>query len=299
MRTLLICHHDAPLDREGLVRWLGSFSTYVGTVVIREPHRRLRRRIAREISRVGWWRFVDVLAFRAYYALAHAPGDRQWVARELERLRVRFPVWPEAPEIAASSPNRSDVKSFISEQRPDLVVARCKSLLKEEIFSLPRLGTFVMHPGICPEYRNAHGCFWALANGDRGNVGMTLLRIDGGVDTGPVFGYFRVDAGAADTHVVLEHRAVLDHLDGIRDLLLALDAGGARPIDTRGRPSAAWGQPWLSAHVRTRMKRKRRDLVAENFPPTLIDAHVSSGEARRSAKREGGSSALGDRKVSL
>ena len=40
------------------------------------------------------------------------------------------------------------------------------------------LGTFVMHPGICPEYRNAHGCFWALANRDLARVGMTLLRAD-------------------------------------------------------------------------------------------------------------------------
>ena len=47
-----------------------------------------------------------------------------------------------------------------------------------------------MHPGICPEYRNAHGCFWALANRDLNKVGMTLLRIDKGVDTGPTFGYY-------------------------------------------------------------------------------------------------------------
>jgi len=35
-----------------------------------------------------------------------------------------------------------------------------------------------MHPGICPEYRNSHGCFWALANDDPERVGVTLLQID-------------------------------------------------------------------------------------------------------------------------
>ena len=49
---------------KGSARWLGSFSTFAGTVVIREPGGRLRKRIAREIKRVGWWRFLDVLAFR-------------------------------------------------------------------------------------------------------------------------------------------------------------------------------------------------------------------------------------------
>src|SRR5436309_328007 len=32
--------------------------------------------------------------------------------------------------------------------------------------SLPARGTFVLHTGICPEYRNAHGCFWALARSE-------------------------------------------------------------------------------------------------------------------------------------
>ncbi len=48
MRTLLICHDVAPLDREGLARWLGSFSTLAATLVIREPRRRLTKRARRE-----------------------------------------------------------------------------------------------------------------------------------------------------------------------------------------------------------------------------------------------------------
>ena len=71
--------------------------------------------------------------------------------------------------------------------QPDLAIARCKVILKREIFEIPRVGTFVMHPGICPEYRNAHGCFWALVNRDLDRVGMTLLRVDAGIDTGPVY----------------------------------------------------------------------------------------------------------------
>jgi hypothetical protein len=252
VRTLLICHDTAALDREGLVRWLASFSTFTGTVVIREPGGRLRKRVKREIARVGIPRFLDVLAFRLYYALAHAAGDRGWEQRELARLRTWFPDRPETPEMAVSSPNSPEAEAFIREHQPDLVLARCKTLLKEQIFLIPRLGTYVMHPGICPEYRNAHGCFWARANADHENVGMTLLRIDKGVDTGPVYGYFRVTADPTESHVVTQHRAVLDHLDGIRDKLLEIEAGTAEQISTDGRRSATWGQPWLSAYLRLR-----------------------------------------------
>jgi len=257
MRTVLICHHDDPLDREGLARWLGSFSTFAGSVVVREPRARLKQRIRREVSRVGFWRFLDVLAFRVYYTLAHAAGDRMWAQRELARLRAWFPDYPDAPEAIVSSPNSPESEAFIHERHPDLVIARCKTLLKEQVFTIPRLGTYVMHPGICPEYRNAHGCFWARANDDDRNVGMTLLRIDRGVDTGPVYGYFRVDANRAESHVVTQHRVVLDNLDAIRDKLLEIDAGTGERIETSGRPSATWGQPWLSTYIRMRRRAAR------------------------------------------
>ena len=262
MRTLLICHEGADLDREGLARWLGSFTTFTGTVVIREPGGRLRKRIAREIKRVGFWRFLDVLAFRVYHRLTQAAGDRRWEASELSRLRAWFPERPDAPETIVASPNAAGAQAFISARQPDLVIARCKTLLAERIFSIPPLGTYVMHPGICPEYRNAHGCFWAMASGDHANVGMTMLRIDKGVDTGPVFGYFRVDADSAESHVVTQHRVVLEHLDAIRDKLLEIEAGTATPTETAGRPSVTWGQPWLSALMRMRRSRKARALAA-------------------------------------
>jgi hypothetical protein len=289
MRTLVICHDGAGLDREGLVRWLGSFSTVAGTVVIREPGGRLRKRIAREITRVGFWRFLDVLAFRAYYALRQAPQDRRWERRELDRLRARFPDRPESPEVVVGSPNSKEAEAFIREQQPDLVIARCKTLLSERIFTIPSLGTYVMHPGICPEYRNAHGCFWAMATGDRQNVGMTMLRIDKGVDTGPVFGYFRVEADASESHIVTQHRVVLDHLDAIRDKLLAIEAGTATSLDTTGRKSATWGQPWLSAYFRMRRSsgaRAFRSSGARAFPPPLAENSASFGDTPARQRRQ-------------
>jgi hypothetical protein len=258
MRTLLICHEHAALDREGLARWLGTFSTLVGAVVIREPSGRLRKRVIREIRRVGVWRFLDVLAFRLYYRLWQNSNDRGIEGRELEWLRTRFPDRPNASETIVGSPNSVEAEAFIRRCEPDLIIARCKTLLHERIFSIPRLGAYAMHPGICPEYRNAHGCFWAMATGDAGNVGMTLLRIDAGVDTGPVFGYFRVDADPRESHVLTQHFAVLDNLDAIRDKLREIETGTAMPINTHGRRSAAWGQPWLTALVRMRAGARRR-----------------------------------------
>src|SRR5882762_1122293 len=113
MRTLLICHDAAPLDGEGLTRWLGSFSTLAGVVVIHEPRQRLRKRIARELKRIGVWRFLDVLAFRVVHRLVRATSDRKWEAQALDRLRTLFPRQPEAPEVHVSSPNSVETEAFL------------------------------------------------------------------------------------------------------------------------------------------------------------------------------------------
>ncbi|MOA28997.1 phosphoribosylglycinamide formyltransferase [compost metagenome] len=40
--------------------------------------------------------------------------------------------------------------------------------------------------GITPRYRGVHGGYWALANRDRENCGVTVHLVDKGIDTGGV-----------------------------------------------------------------------------------------------------------------
>ncbi len=250
MRTLLICHHDNPLNREVLPGFLDSSSDLVGVVVIHETRGRLARRLAFEWRR-SHLRMFDVLAFRLYYRLRLAAADRSWVAARVEAERRRYPAPASLAVFETDDPNSQATHAFIASLAPDLTLARCKTLLRPEIFDLPRLGTYVVHPGICPEYRNAHGCFWALAQRDLERVGATLLRIDSGVDTGPIFAYYRADFDeCAESHVVIQHRVVFDNLHRIAEDLQRIGRGDAQPIDVSGRTSAAWGQPRLSDYRR-------------------------------------------------
>lgn len=260
VRTLLICHDGSRLSQLAMPRWLASFSELAGIIVLRETDERVRKRVRREIQRVGRLRFLDVLAFRAYYRLFLAGQDRRWEDARLAELYALYPpIPPGTPVLIAESPNSKEAEAFIRAAAPDILIARCKTLLAKRIFTIPATGTFVMHPGICPEYRNAHGSFWALANDDLANVGMTLLKIDAGVDTGPTYAYYSYPFDERhESHVVIQNRVVFDNLPALRDKLLAIHRGQATPLDISGRRSAEWGQPWLSAHWRWKAHAKRR-----------------------------------------
>jgi hypothetical protein len=268
----LICHHDAPLHSAGLTRWLASWAEPVGVVVVHEPKTLRWKRLRRERRRVGLARLLDVTAFRAYYRLFLARADEAWKRRQLESLEQRYaPAGGDLPTLRTQSPNSAESEAFLREHRPDIVLALCKNMLAERIFTIPTHGTFVCHPGICPEYRNAHGCFWALASDDLDRVGLTLLRIDRGIDTGPVLGYYSYAFDELrESHIVIQHRVLLDKLDALADTLRAVIAGTARPISTAGRASREWGQPWLSTYLR--WKRRARRRAARRRPGVAAEA---------------------------
>ena len=243
----MICHHDEPINRLGVARWLASFSELSGIIEIHEPGRRLWRRVRREFRRVG-------------PRLVLSARDRAFEAAALERLSATYPpLDPRTPVLVTHDPNSAEVVAFMRGLAPDVVLARCKTLLKKDVYSLPARGTFVLHTGICPEYRNAHGCYWALAHDDLSKVGATLLQIDDGVDTGPIYGYFsyRYDEVAESPGMIYD-RVVLENLEAIRQRLVDIVAGRVRPLDTSGRRSATWGQPWLTKYLRWKLRARKR-----------------------------------------
>lgn len=257
---VLICHEQDSLDTQGLASWLGNTLELAGLIIIRDTPGRLWRASRREIRRVGWLRFLDVMAFRAYARVRLARADAAWKTEAIARLTERYPAdLSSVPRIVVSSPNSGEARDFLLGLAPDAVIARCKVILKREIFEVPRVGTFVLHPGICPEYRNAHGCFWALVNRDLTRVGMTLLKVDEGIDTGPVYLHGTCDIDEwGESHSVIQYRAVVDNLDAIGDVLLALCRGEAVPaVDIAGRHSATWGQPQLTKYLRWKWTARR------------------------------------------
>jgi hypothetical protein len=259
-RTVLICHSAATLNRYGLPLWLNSFSDLAAVVLIDETRKRKWQRIKYQFKRDGLFKLFDVMLMKAYYvATSMKNADHAKESRLLERLQSTYPCTSDIKEFRTTNPNNKATRAFIAGLDADLAVVRCKLLLRESLFNIPKYGSYVMHPGICPQYRNSHGCFWALANRDLENVGCTLLRIDKGIDTGPIYGFYGCEFDeATDTHIEIQMRSVFDNLDPIQEKLIEIASGNAKPIDISDRPSAVWGQPGLTDFLGWKRQAKRQ-----------------------------------------
>ncbi|MFN0196033.1 MAG: polysaccharide deacetylase family protein [Planctomycetaceae bacterium] len=86
-------------------------------------------------------------------------------------------------------------ESTLSEVRnhaPDLGLSLAAPILREPLFSIPRLGTINLHKGKVPDYRGMPPAFWELWN-DEKSVGCTVHRVDNKLDTGAMIRQTTVD----------------------------------------------------------------------------------------------------------
>jgi hypothetical protein len=111
---------------------------------------------------------------------------------------------------------------------------------------------------------------------------MTLLRVDTGIDTGPVYlhGTCEYDEDR-DSHIVIQQRAVVENLDAVGETLIAVARGEQPPrVDTAGRQSAVWGQPRLTSYLRWKLAARRAANAAPLKGRPAVAADVGSSFAK-------------------
>ena len=69
--------------------------------------------------------------------------------------------------------------------KADLFVVVAFRMLPEEVWGMPKLGTFNLHAALLPQYRGAASINWALINGER-MTGVTTFMLDKDIDTGGI-----------------------------------------------------------------------------------------------------------------
>jgi methionyl-tRNA formyltransferase len=132
-------------------------------------------------------------------------------AAERLRLPVLRPERVRAPE---------SVEAILT-LRPDaLVVAAYGQIIPAALLDGPRFGGINVHGSLLPRWRGAAPVAAAILAGDQ-RTGVSIMRMDVGLDTGPVYATHPVDIAPTDTAPLLSER-LAEH--GARLLLEVLEA---------------------------------------------------------------------------
>jgi methionyl-tRNA formyltransferase len=78
------------------------------------------------------------------------------------------------------------VRDTLTNLAPDLfVVVAYGRILPPDLLAVPRLGPWNVHASLLPRYRGAAPIQWAVIRGEA-QTGVTIMRMEEGLDTGPV-----------------------------------------------------------------------------------------------------------------
>jgi len=80
-------------------------------------------------------------------------------------------------------------------------------LIHPSVLAAPKIGSFNLHPGPLPEYAGLNVPSWAIYRGESAH-GVTLHRMDEGIDTGPVAWQVRFPIDSADTGLSVSGKCV-------------------------------------------------------------------------------------------
>lgn len=117
--------------------------------------------------------------------------------------------------------------------RPELiVVAAFAQILSQAVLDMPAHGCLNVHASLLPRWRGASPISAAILAGDR-ETGVTIMRMDAGLDTGPILLQRGEPIGSDDTTGALTGR--LSYL-GARLLDEALDGWVAGILPARAQP---------------------------------------------------------------
>jgi methionyl-tRNA formyltransferase len=79
-----------------------------------------------------------------------------------------------------------EAMQVLRDWQPELiVVAAFGQILRQEVLDLPHFGCINVHGSLLPRWRGAAPLQAAILNGDT-ETGITIMRMDAGVDTGPI-----------------------------------------------------------------------------------------------------------------
>ena len=187
------------------------------------------------------------------------------------------PVKTAALELGARVYEPLRLRAFAEEIRDEafdlFALASYGRILPQALLDLPRLGALNVHPSLLPRYRGATPIQSALLAGDT-ETGVSIMLMDGGLDTGDIVLAERVTIAAGETYGELHDRLARIGAE-LLERALELAASGALPR-----------APQHGEVTLTRPLRKEDLAINLSWPPERIVNQVRAFSPQPAARAQ-------------
>ncbi len=232
---------------------------------------------------------------RAVVCQPDRPAGR---GRKLKPPAVKVAAEPmDVPIYQPTKMRDGTLRDVLAQHDLDLIVVTAFGrILPKDILDLPRLGCINVHASLLPRWRGAAPIQRAVLAGDP-TTGVAIMRMEEGLDTGPVYRTVETPIEAHETSGMLFERLALLGGEVLAETLVGANEQGAlgepTPQDdelathaamlskAEGKVDWSWSEARVNDHVRgmdpwPNAFTSRGDLVMKLYQPSVSDR--GSGE---------------------
>jgi folate-dependent phosphoribosylglycinamide formyltransferase PurN len=210
--------------------------------------------LKRRIKRLGIRTVVGQLAFQLLAVSLLKLGSKKRILEIVEQNKLNLDPIPIQQITEVDSVNSPEVIQLLKVLSPGLIIVNGTRIISKEVISAAGCKLMNMHAGITPRYRGVHGAYWAFANNDAVNSGVTVHFVDEGIDTGEVIDQKKVTPTEQDNFVTYPF---LQLAAGIELLVRAIENYFGGDIKTKKgtQDSFLWYHPTIWFYLYKRVTR--------------------------------------------
>jgi folate-dependent phosphoribosylglycinamide formyltransferase PurN len=221
--------------------------------VVQEDSPSRLRMLERRVRRLGLFRVVDQVLFIAFMV----PFLQFTSAGRTRALLARYGMNASKipPQVIhhVSSINHSRVAELLRLHDPDVVVVNGTRIIGKMVLESADVPFVNTHVGITPAYRGVHGGYWALADGKPELAGVTVHRVDKGIDTGAIIAQALIYPEPEDNFYTYPTLQLAAGLPLLKAAVVDIQQGRSKPCEPLSKSSRLYYHPGLTEYLRYRV----------------------------------------------
>ena len=220
--------------------------------VVRESRIRRLTLFSKRVKRLG---FRTALG-QAGFALFVMPWLKLESRRRRREILIQYGMddspLPARRVLDVRSVNSNESVVLLQNLRPKVILVNGTRILEERLLNATKAVLLNTHVGITPRYRGVHGGYWALASGDPNRCGVTVHKIDKGIDTGDIVAQAIIRPKRNDNFLTYPLLQIANALPLLKHAIHDALTGKLETVRAQDDRSKLWSHPTALQYLKTR-----------------------------------------------
>lgn len=205
--------------------------------------------LKRRAKKLGYTQVFGQVLFQ----LLIPPKLRRNSVDRIEEIKQQFDLNEESIPTTmlhhVGSVNSAKCIEYLQKEKPDLVIVNGTRIISKKVLNCTH-ATFVnTHAGITPKYRGVHGAYWAMANRDAENCGVTIHLVDSGIDTGGILYQKNISPIQKDNFITYTYLQMGEGLELMKQTIRDFSNNEIKTIKARTSESNLFYHPTLWSYL--------------------------------------------------